>query len=229
MNVLKKQGFVPKTSSKARCFFKNFPMGKNKKAGFPAYLVMLILVLVLLVVFSGIYYYFKVNVAEGSLREIRRQNVKNHANAHLAGLDLSSELNFPIIRKKIKKGDEIEDSSKALVHDWSDLLKGEKELFPTKTEEIVYCVPGHYLEFKDKKKISAIELANYQKTHTVNSIGATGIIGDNNVPISEYITGYTTNKDVFEEEMNRLKEALADAQEVTIVNDEEFFNEKKGL
>ncbi|GAG30767.1 unnamed protein product, partial [marine sediment metagenome] len=167
-------------------------------------------VLVLIVVFSAVYYRLKVGIEEGSLREIRQQSVRNQANAHVAGLDLSSELNFPMIMKKIKKGDEIKDSSIALVHDWSDLLKGERQLFPIETEEIVYCVPGYYLEFKAKdKKIPMADYIEYQRTKTVDEIGARNVIGNGNVYINEYIVGYTTDETAFEGGMEELREEYA--------------------
>jgi hypothetical protein len=202
-------------------------MKKNKKAdSSPKYLVGLILALVLIGLFIYIYSSMKGNISEGAIREIRIQNVKNHANAHILGLDLSSELNFPMIRLNVKKEEELKESSKALVHDWSDLLKGRKQLFPK--EDSVYCVPGHYLEFKAKdKKIPAMEYIEYQRTHTVDDIGARHITGDSDVPVSEYIRGYTTDKTIFEEEMKALKEELSDNQYVTIVNDKEFFNRKE--
>ena len=73
-----------------------------KKAAAPTYVVLLIVALILIGVFSLIYVDFKRGLDEGSLREIRRQNVRQHANAHIAGLDLSSKLNFPVIRTYIK-------------------------------------------------------------------------------------------------------------------------------
>ncbi len=172
---------------------------KPKKAEMNGYLIGLILVLVLIVAFTPIYLMIKGKTAEGSIREIRRQNVKTNANAHIAGIYTSSDLNFPIIKLDVKKGEEFEKISEALVHDWQDLLKAERELFDTKTEEIIYCIPGHYLTFKDKKELSTAELANYQSTHK------TGIIGDKST-ISQYLTGYSTDNDVFEQKMSEVKQ-----------------------
>jgi len=190
---------------------------KSKKAGSPqSFLVKLLIFLILLVVFGAILYTIRGKMEEGSLREIRRQNVKKHAEAHILGLDLSPELSFPVIKWNVKKGEEIEKSSDALVHDWQDLLRGEKELF--EKADKVYCVPGHFLKFKNDKKISAVELVNYQRTRNVD------IIGEENIPISEYLTGYTTDKTVFEEEMNELKSELGNQEVVTIINNEDFSN-----
>ncbi|MEA2036590.1 MAG: hypothetical protein U9O94_03725 [Nanoarchaeota archaeon] len=196
---------------------------KNKKADSQSYLIGLILFLALLVTFSYSYSYFKEGLEENSLREIRRQSVKKHTEAHLAGLDFSDELNFPIIKKDIKKGEEIQDLSVALVQDWSDLSKGEKEMFSTETEEQVYCVPGQYLRFKSKdKKITVPEYVEYMKTKKVNEIGAGNVIGDKNIYITEYLLGYTTDNTVFGEEMKALKEELGNKEYVTIVNDKEL-------
>lgn len=187
---------------------------KSKKAfSSEQYIVGLLVLLILLAVFGYILYITKVNISEGSIREIRQQNVKKNAQAHILGVDVSSELSFPIIRMDIKKGEEMEKASDALVHDWQDLLKGQEEIFETKTTEKVYCVPGHYLTFKDKKKISAVELAEYQRTHNID------VIGEKNIPISEYLTGYTTDKSVFEQETEELKSELGNKEGVLIVND----------
>lgn len=203
---------------------------KNKKAESKDFMIKLIIVLVLLVVFSSIYFYIKGYFIEGTIREIRIQNVKNHANAHIRGIDVSSELNFPIIREEIEKGEELEVSSRALVHDWSDLLKAEKELFPTESEKVVYCVPGHYLKFKAKdQKISAREYVEYQNEHTVNEIKTRHVMGDTNVKIAEYLTGHTTDKSIFEDEVKTLKEELKDHQDVTIINNIEFFKQTEEL
>jgi len=199
-------------------------MYKLKKRGDsePEFTVKLILILIVIVAFIPFYYYFKVKITEGSIREIRYQNVKNIASTNALKFNTYNEINFPIIRKKVKNGEEIKESSKALVEDWSDLLKGEKQLFPSKKEEIVYCVPGHYLEFRAKnKKIPANEYIEFQSTKTLNDIGAEQIIGDGNTIISDYLRGYTTNEAVFQEEMEEVKTSLA-SKGVTIVSDEEF-------
>ena len=162
----------------------------------------------------------KQKMTEGSIREIRRQSVRENVYAHVKGMDFSGELNFPIIRMDVKKGEELEKSSKAEVSDWRDLLRGKQELFPARrNEEVVYCIPGHYLKFKDKKNIPLLDLSRYQKTHTIRSIGEYEP-GDKDYIISEYITGYTTNKALFEEDMRKLRDEFQGNPGVTIEQDE---------
>ena len=203
---------------------------KKKADSQPGYLVKLLLLLIIIAVSIPIYYQIKVKFSEGTTREIRQQNVNQLAKSNTLKLRTYNELSFPIIRLDVKEGNELEDSSRALVHDWSDLLKGEVQLFKSEKEKIVYCIPGHYLKFKaNDKKIPAMEYIKYQKEHTLNDIGAKHIKGDMNVYISEYLKGHTTNKEVFEEEMKTLKESLSDHQDVTIVSDIEFFEERNKL
>src|SRR3989338_8993463 len=102
-------------------------MKLSKKADIQSYVMVLLLFLILLLAFSFIYYMIKGKMINGSLREIRIANVKQQATAHIAGLDFSSTLIFPIIKKEIKNGDEMKESSRALVEDWSDLGQGKKE------------------------------------------------------------------------------------------------------
>ncbi len=204
----------------------------KKKAYSPqAWMVGLILLVAILIIYIYFYSSLGGNVKEGVIREVRQQNVNNHVKAHIAGLDLSSELNFPIIRMDIEKDDELKDSSKALVHDWYDLLEGEGNLFPQEREKIVYCVPGHYIKFKAKdKKIPAMEYAEFQRTNTLDDIGAEHMIGeDTDVSIKDYIAGYTTDKTIFEQEMKTLEEELGKVENVAIIKDEEFFKETKEL
>ena len=196
---------------------------KSKKADSQAYLVGFVLFLILLVAFSSIYYSIKGKITEGSLREVRIANVKQQATSHIAGLDFSSTLNFPIIKKEVNKGDEMKESSKALVEDWSDLGKGEKELFPADTDKIVYCVPGHYLTFKDKdQKILPSEFLQYQKTHTISQVGATGIMNDRNAYINDYIVGHSTNKELFEKEMAQIRNELGTDKSIILLNENEL-------
>ncbi|MBU1004274.1 MAG: hypothetical protein KJ561_00440 [Nanoarchaeota archaeon] len=195
---------------------------KSKKAGMQAYVIGLLLFLILLITFSTIYYQIKGKIVEGSLREVRRANVNQHATAHIAGLDFSSTLAFPIIKKEVKKGDEMKESSRALVEDWSDLGNGKKELFSADTDKIVYCVPGHYLMFKDKsQKILPSDFLKYQETHTVSQVGAAGITGDSNSYINEYITGYSTNKELFEKEMKEVRDKLG-TERITVLNEKDI-------
>ncbi len=201
----------------------------NKKANIQEYvLIRMIIFIVLLFVFIYISGRIKGNLEEGSIREIRRQSVKNNVHAHIAGIDASSELKFPIIRKTIKKDEEIKESSLALVHDWSDLLQGEEQLFPIKKEEIVYCIPGHYLKFKVKnKKIPVADYIEFQKTKTLDDINA-DVIGDGNEYILDYLKGYTTDESIFAEEMKELKEVL-EKQGIVVTDDAKLLEKEKNI
>ena len=204
---------------------------KNKKTGSFQweFLVGLCIFLALLVVFISIYIPMKQKMTEGSIREIRRQSVRENVYAHVKGMDFSGELNFPIIRMDVKKGEELEKASKAEVADWGDLLRGKQELFPAgRGENIVYCIPGHYLRFKDKKNISLLDLSRYQNTHTIRSIGEYEP-GDKDYIISEYIIGYATNKVLFEDEMKKLKDEFGNNPRAEIVDDNIFFKEEGSL
>ncbi len=196
-------------------------MKRNKKGGSPsAYLIGLILLVAIIVSFSQIYSYFTRKMEEGSIREIRIQNVKNQVNANIRGLDVPSKLNFPEIKVKVKKGEELKESSKALVHDWSDLRRGRDPLFPLDIGETVHCGYGHYIIFEEKgQKISVREYVNFQNENTLEDIGVTHVMGDTDVKIREYLMGFSTDYEVFEKQRDELKAAFEGKERVSIVDD----------
>ena len=105
-----------------------------------------------------------------------------------------------------------------MVADWRDLQQAKKELFAAKSENIVYCVPGHYIHFEDKKKIAPLELSNYQKKHTLAQIGEFQM-GQENTFIIDYISGYSTDKNAFQDEVNELRAEFGNIPGATISPD----------